>query len=89
MKASQGTEWPSQSADSWTPTRETLHRQMQIVGKTRPALSPMICQWWNVAFYVTPLGMTTGPMPDSKGLCELTFDFVRSRLRPFTSDGKA
>ena len=80
--------WPDLPADSWTDTRATLHRWLQIVGKTRLALCPMLNQWWQVALIVTPRGLSTGPMPYAGGLCELVFDFWAHRLRLHTSDGR-
>lgn len=34
--------WPSLKVQEWTPTRETLHMWMQIVGKVRLAKAPMV-----------------------------------------------
>ena len=80
--------WPALPADSWTDTRLTLHRWLQLVGKTRLALSPMLNQWWQAAFYVTPRGLSTGPMPYPGGLCEVVFDLRAHRLRLHTSSGQ-
>ncbi|GAB2467423.1 hypothetical protein GCM10011375_31530 [Hymenobacter qilianensis] len=81
-------QWPALPADSWTDTRETLHRWTQIVGKTRLALSPMLNHWWQVPLYVTPRGLSTGPMPYAAGSCEVVFDFRAHQLRVHTSDGR-
>lgn len=80
--------WPALPADTWTDTRETLHRWTQIVGKTRLALSPMLNHWWQVPLYVTPRGLSTGPMPYAAGSCEVVFDFRAHQLRVHTSDGR-
>ncbi len=79
--------WPALPAADWTATRETLHRWAQIVGKTSLALRPWLNQWWQVAFYVTPRGLTTGPVPFAAGSFEVLFDFRAHRLRLFTSAG--
>ena len=79
--------WPALSADSWTETRQTLHRWTQVVGKTRLALCPMLNHWWQVALYVTPRGLSTGAMPYASGSCEVVFDFRAHQLRVHTSDG--
>lgn len=80
------TSWPNVPADSWTATRETLHRWLQIVGKTRLALSPMLNQWWQVPLYLSARGLTTGPIPYPAGSFELTFDFQAHVLTLTTSN---
>ncbi|WP_400191039.1 DUF5996 family protein [Hymenobacter sp. B81] len=79
--------WPALPADSWTDTRLTLHRWTQVVGKTRLALCPMLNHWWQVPLYVTPRGLSTGPMPYAAGSCEVVFDFQQHQLRLHTSAG--
>ncbi|GAB3320479.1 DUF5996 family protein [Hymenobacter humi] len=81
-------QWPALPADSWTATRQTLHLWTQMVGKTRLALSPMINHWWQVPLYVTPRGLSTGPMPYPEGSCEVVFDFHQHRLLLHTSAGR-
>ena len=49
--------------DEWRPTKETLHRWCQIVGKVRMALTPPLNHWWHVTLRVSARGVTTGPMP--------------------------
>ena len=51
--------WPSLLWDEWKETATTLHMWMQIVGKTRLALTPQENHWWNVPLYVTPRGLST------------------------------
>jgi hypothetical protein len=80
--------WPALPADSWADTRQTLHMWLQIVGKTRLALSPMLNHWWQVPLYVTPRGLSTLSMPYAQGLCEVVFDFLGHRLKLYTSDGR-
>ena len=55
--------WPSLPLDSWRDTRDTLHRWTQLVGKTRLAPASPESHWWHIAFYLTPRGLTTSPMP--------------------------
>ncbi len=87
MPAAAAPAWPALPAAAWAPTRDTLHRWAQIVGKTRLALSPMLNQWWQATFYVTPRGLSTGPVPCAAGSFEVLFDFRAHRLRLFTSAG--
>ena len=60
---------------------------VQIVGKIRMALSPPMNHWWNVTLYVTPRGLTTGPVPYPLGIFEIQFDFQRHQVSISTSEG--
>jgi hypothetical protein len=71
----------------WRATRDTLHMWMQIVGKTRLALTPKQNHWWHVPLYVTSRGLTTTPIPYGVRTFEVEFDFIDHRLRVVTSDG--
>ncbi|MFI6694616.1 DUF5996 family protein [Streptomyces sp. NPDC050433] len=92
-----GSAWPRLRVDDWTETRETLHMWVQIVGKVRLAHAPLLNHWWQVAFYVTPRGLTTSAVPYGSGagarapagVFDIEFDFVDHMLRLRTSDGGA
>jgi hypothetical protein len=79
--------WPQLPLTDWADTQTTLHRWLQIAGKTRLALAPMQNHWWQCALYVTARGLGTSPMPYAKGSVELEFDFLEHRLVARTSDG--
>ncbi|AIZ63437.1 hypothetical protein PK28_06585 [Hymenobacter sp. DG25B] len=79
--------WPALPAADWEPTRRALHMYLQIVGKTRLTLSPLVNHWWQVPFYVTPRGLTTSAMPYAGGSLEALFDFHDHELRLFTCNG--
>jgi hypothetical protein len=79
--------WPPLPLHEWQPTYETLHRWLQIVGKTRLALAPMQNHWWQVPLYVTSRGLGTSPMPHGTLDLEIEFDFVDHMLVARTSDG--
>jgi hypothetical protein len=79
--------WPSLPLDEWTPTRDTLHMWTQIVGKIRLEYMPLINHWWQVTFYVTPRGLTTGAIPDRDAVFDIEFDFVNHVLAIRHSDG--
>jgi len=81
--------WPPLPLDAWEPTRATLHRWLQIVGKTRLALAPMQNHWWQVVLYLSARGMTTTPMPCGERTIEVEFDFIDHQLTARTSDGAA
>lgn len=80
--------WPELPLKSWKDTYETLHMWAQIVGKIRLKLTPFINHWWEVVFYVTPRGLTTGPIPDESRSFEISFDFVYHELSIDTSEGQ-
>ncbi|MCW2884034.1 MAG: hypothetical protein QOE54_7493 [Streptosporangiaceae bacterium] len=79
--------WPRLRVADWAETRDTLHMWTQIVGKIRLAHAPLINHWWEVAFYVTPRGLTTSAIPYRTGAFDIEFDFVDHRLRIRVSDG--
>jgi hypothetical protein len=76
--------WP---ALSYNDTCATLQLWMQIVGKTRLALTPPINHSWNVTLYPTIRGVTTSPMPHGSLMLQIDFDFVDHMLVIETSDG--
>jgi len=82
-------EWPPLALGDWLPTYATLHRWVQIVGKTRLALAPFVNHWWNSALYVTPRGLTTSSMPVDGRAIDAEFDFVNHVLIARGSDGAA
>lgn len=80
--------WPALPYNEWEPTKQTLHRYTQIVGKIRMALMPFRNHWWNVTLLPATRGLTTGPMPDGVRDVEIAFDFLDHRLQIATSDGQ-
>src|SRR5579872_5769677 len=81
-------EWPALEWEQWKDTAETLHMWMQIVGKTRLALTPIQNHWWNIAFYLTARGLTTSALPiDGGQVLDIEFDFVSHELVCRTSRG--
>jgi hypothetical protein len=59
---------------------------MQMVGKTRLALEPMVNHWWQVVLFPTARGLGTPPMPAGARFFELEFDFLDHALVGRTSD---
>lgn len=80
--------WPELPYRDWQPTKETLHRYTQIVGKVRMSLVPFRNHWWHVTLYVSTRGVTTGPMPYGDLSVEIELDFVVHRVRVSTSEGR-
>ena len=81
-------EWPRLPLAEWLATYETLHRWVQIVGKTRLALAPFMNHWWHGALYVTPWGLTTSSMPTDGRAIDAEFDFVNHELTVRDSGGE-
>jgi hypothetical protein len=80
--------WPALPYEDWRPTKETLHRYAQIVGKVRMALVPPRNHWWHVTLYVSARGLTTGPMPAGDRTAEIELDLIAHRVHVRTSDGR-
>lgn len=80
--------WPPLPYEEWLPTKRTLHRYVQIVGKIRMALVPFRNHWWHVTLRSTSRGLTTGPMPAPFGEIEIAFDFLDHTLNVLSSDGR-
>ena len=80
--------WPELPLGEWQDTYATLHRWVQIVGKTRLALAPMQNHWWQVTLYVTTRGLTTSPMPIGDRLLDIDLDFLGHLLVMHTNDGE-
>ncbi|MDQ6829072.1 MAG: DUF5996 family protein [Gemmatimonadota bacterium] len=81
--------WPALPLESWRETRETLHLWMQMVGKTRLALAPMVNHWWHVPLYVSARGLTTSHIPYRDAGFSAEFDFIDHRLVVEHDDGHA
>jgi hypothetical protein len=87
-QTSPGSAWPELPYEQWAPTKRTLHRYTQIVGKIRMALVPSRNHWWHVTLYVTERGLSTGPMPYEQRDISIEFDFSEHRLLVRSSDGR-
>src|SRR5438045_3664057 len=81
--------WPPLPFADWRDTYTTLHRWMQIAGKTRLRLAPMQNHWWQTALYVTARGIGTSPMPAGARTVELEFDFIDHVLVARSDDGRS
>jgi Family of unknown function (DUF5996) len=81
--------WPALKTEDWKETCSTLHMWTQIVGKVRLALSPLINHWWEVPLYISARGLTTSPIPFSRGIFEIEFDFQKHIVTIQTSSGGA
>ncbi|WP_099867440.1 DUF5996 family protein [Pararhizobium haloflavum] len=71
--------WPQLDYLSWRETCSALHLYLQIVGKYRLAHTPWLNHSWHATFYVTPIGLTSSPIPDGPGI-EIVFDLLAHRV---------
>ncbi len=60
----------------WEDSRLYLQLVCQIVGKTRMGLHPWLNHWWHVPLYVSPRGLTTGPIPSARGPLAIDLDLL-------------
>jgi hypothetical protein len=79
--------WPTLPLMEWQDTLDTLHRWLQIVGKTRLALAPPVNHCWQVTLYLTSRGLTTSPMHCGIGTVEVEVDFIDHKLLVRIDDG--
>jgi len=80
-------QWPELGLSDWIETRDALHLWLQIVGKVRLRLTPLVNHYWQSTFYLTARGVTTSPIPWEGRSFTIDFDFVTHRLVMTTSDG--
>ena len=80
--------WPPFELSAWRETCDTLHMYAQIVGKLRLALAPAEPEWAHCALYVSPRGLSTGPVPYRDRSFQIDFDFIKHKLEIAVSDGQ-
>jgi hypothetical protein len=78
---------PALPLEEWRPTKDTLHRLVQVLGKLRLALAPWRNHWWHVTLRVTPRGVTTGLIPSPGCDFEVDLDLLRQVATMRTSAG--
>jgi hypothetical protein len=72
--------WPALPYEEWQDTRDTLHMQLQVIGKVRLALSPFEPEWANVPLYLTGRGLTTSTIPHPSGeVFDIDVDLIDHR----------
>jgi hypothetical protein len=77
--------WPALPLHEWRDTYATLHMWSQVVGKIALACTPPLNHFWNVAFQVTPRGLSTGRLNADGRTFGVAFDFVDHELVVETS----
>jgi Family of unknown function (DUF5996) len=74
--------------DEWEPTKQTLHRYCQLLGKVKLASTQPRNHWWNVSLSVSARGLTTRLMRSGPVAFELELDFVDHALVARTDRGE-
>ena len=68
--------WPTLDWDDWAETCAHLHLMTQIVGKVRLSFEPWLNHSWHATFYVSPRGLTSGPIHHDDGCMSFEFDLI-------------
>jgi hypothetical protein len=79
--------WPELAVAGWAPTKRSLHRYLQMLGKFRLALAPAQPNWMFTALVPTARGVSTGPVPWLSGAVTAALDVFASELIVERSDG--
>ena len=80
--------WPELPYDAWKDTLDTLHMNLQIVGKVRLALTPFEPQWANVSLYLSACGLTTTPMAYKGLIFQIDVDLIDHQVLIETGEGE-
>jgi hypothetical protein len=82
--------WPAlPAADDWAETRAALHLLVQMIGKWRLAHTPWVNHSWHATLYVTPRGLTSGPVHEPGGCVTVDLDLVGGRVEVRADGGGA
>ena len=76
---------PALPLEGWRPTKETLHRYTQIVGKIRLEHAAYGNHWWHAPFHVTPRGLRAAHMFGGDRSFEIEFDLAGHSVEVVTS----
>ncbi|WP_227997693.1 DUF5996 family protein [Nocardia australiensis] len=81
--------FPALPLECWRPTKETLHRFAQVVGKVALAKGIRRNHWWHMTYRLTPRGWTTVPLGTARNgpVFSCAFDFFDHVLRIATDHG--
>jgi len=80
--------WPSLPYDAWSPTKETLHRYTQMIGKIQLALTPIVSHFWNVTLRPTARGLATTALRVDGRTFDIELDFIEHLVVIRTNDGR-
>lgn len=82
-----GETWEELPYAAWRDTMDTLHMELQVIGKLRLALSPFEPQWANVPLYLTARGLTTTPLSAAVVTFEVQVDLIDHAVLILTPRG--
>jgi hypothetical protein len=71
----------------WRPTKETLHRYAQVVGKVRLEHTPYQNHWWHAPLHVTPVGLRAPHMVGGDRSFEIALDLAAHEATVVASTG--
>jgi len=80
--------WPELPLEKWIDTYDLLHLLFQVTGKIKLQFVPFKNHWWNIAFYPTICGLSTGIIPYDEKSLQIDFDFHSHRIHFKFSSGK-
>jgi len=80
--------WPELPYSAWRGTLDTLHMNVEIVGKVRLAMTPPEPEWANVPLYLTARGLTTTPMASGGLVFAVDVDLIDHEVRIETAGGE-
>ena len=81
-------QWPALPYEEWAPTKKTLHMVVQMLGKTKLALSPPQPEWLHARLFLDGRGFATGPMPYRFTTVSMGIDVFEGALWMAASDGR-
>lgn len=81
--------WPSIPLGKWKDTHDTLHMWLEILGKIRLELAPMINHWWQVTLSVTSRGLSTLAVPYGDEIFQMDLDFIDHVMRISKESGES
>ncbi|MEV0247612.1 DUF5996 family protein [Nocardia sp. NPDC050712] len=89
MTTTPGDPLPAIPFEPWRPTKETLHRFSQIIGKVALAKGIRRNHWWHMTYRLTARGWTTVPLGSARTgpVFTCAFDFFDHELQISTDRG--
>lgn len=81
--------FPELPIEKWEPTKETLHRYLQILGKIKLELMPLPYQnhWWHIKLYINSRGFSTDSIPYGGFVFDISIDCILHEVIVRSSTG--
>lgn len=71
---------PDLPLSEWEDSRLYWQLVSQMMGKIRLKLHPKMNHWWHATLYISPRGITTGPIPYGEGSFEIEQDLIDRQI---------